>query len=124
MTLEPWQRPQEKGIDLAIGLDLIEFALTDTFDVGIVVSLDRDLAEIPRALRNLRPIVNRAVRLEAAVPIRPGRTDPKTLAGFSFTHQITQEVFDLVRDDTDYTLSDERWTPPVLPRSLAERQGA
>ena len=123
VTLEPWQRPQEKGIDLSIGLDLIEFALTDTFDVGIVVSLDRDLAEIPRALRNLRPIVNRAVRLEAAVPIRPGRTDPKTLAGFAFTHQITQEVFDLVRDDTDYTLPDERWTPPVLP-SLAERQGA
>lgn len=45
MTLTPWQRPQEKGIDLAIALDLIEFALTDCCDVVVVVSLDRDLAE-------------------------------------------------------------------------------
>jgi 3',5'-cyclic AMP phosphodiesterase CpdA len=123
VTMEPWQRPQEKGIDLAIGLDVIEFALTDAFDVGIVVSLDRDLAEIPHALRNLRRLLNRSVRLEAAVPVEPGRTDPKTLSGFAFTHQITEDIFGLVRDDTDYTVGDGLWTPPVLPRSLAQRQG-
>ena len=122
VQLVPWQRPQEKGIDLAIGLDVIEFALTDKFDVAIVVSLDRDLAEIPQALRNLRPVVNRPIRLEAAVPIKPGRTDPKTLAGFHYTHQITEQIFDLVRDETDYTVAAASWTPPSLPGSLADCQ--
>jgi uncharacterized LabA/DUF88 family protein len=122
VTLRPWQRPQEKGIDLAIALDVIEFALVDSLDVAIIVSLDRDLAEIPNALRNLRPVLNRPVRLEAAVPVPSGRADPKTLAGFAYTHQITEEVFELVRDDTDYTVPDAAWTPPMLPRTLAERQ--
>ena len=124
VTLNPWQRPQEKGIDLAIALDLIEFALVDSLDVAIIVSLDRDLAEIPQALRNLRPVLNRPVRLEAAVPVPPGRTDLKTLTGFAYTHQITDEVFGLVRDDTNYTGPADQWTPPVLPRSLAELRRA
>jgi hypothetical protein len=94
----------------------------DSLDVAIIVSLDRDLAEIPRAVRNLRSLVNRAVRLEAAVPVAADRTDPKTIAGFAYTHQITEEVFELVRDDTDYTVPDAAWTPPVLPRTLADRQ--
>jgi uncharacterized LabA/DUF88 family protein len=122
VTLTPWQRPQEKGIDLAIALDLIEFVLMDSLDVAIIVSLDRDLAEIPRALRNLRPLLNRSVRLEAAVPVPPDRTDPRTISGFAYTHQITEDVFELVRDDTDYTVPDDQWTPPALPRTLAERQ--
>ena len=87
-----------------------------------VVSLDRDLAEIPRALRNLRPLLSRSVRLEAAVPVPPGRTDPRTITGFAYTHQITRDIFGLVRDDTDYTAPDRDWTPPALPRTLAERQ--
>lgn len=120
VTMTPWQRPQEKGIDLAIGLDVVEFALTDLLDVAVIVSLDRDLAEIPRALRNLNRLVGRPVRLEAAVAVPEGLPNPKRLEGFHFTHQITPAVFARLRDDTDYTLSDDRWTPPVLPGSLAD----
>jgi len=46
-------RPQEKGIDLVIGLDVVEFLLTRVCDVAIIVSLDRDLYEIPQAAQNL-----------------------------------------------------------------------
>lgn len=94
----------------------------DSLDLAIVVSLDRDLAEIPRTLRNLRSLLNRSVRLEAAVPVPPDRTDPRTISDFAYTHQITEGVFELVRDDTDYTVPDHQWTPPTLPRTLAERQ--
>lgn len=118
VTLTPWQRPQEKGVDLAIALDLVEFVLTDCCDVAIVVSLDRDLAEIPRALRNLRRLLPRAVRLEAAVPVRAGLRYPKTLEGFHHTHQITPDVFARIRDDTDYAASDALWQPPVPPEML------
>ncbi len=119
VILWPWQRPREKGIDLLIGLDVVEFALTGLFDVGIVVSLDSDLREIPSAIRNLRAHLTNPVRIEAAVPVGPLHT-PKTLAGFAYTHQITREVFERIRDDTDYTVPEEEWYPPVPPASLAD----
>jgi uncharacterized LabA/DUF88 family protein len=119
VTLRPWQRPQEKGVDLAIALELIEFVLTDSCDVVIVVSLDRDLAEIPRALQNLRRLLPHPVRLEAAVPVRAGLRYPKTLDGFHHTHQITPDLFERVRDNTDYTRGDRDWEPPTLPETLA-----
>jgi uncharacterized LabA/DUF88 family protein len=121
VTLYPWQRPQEKGIDLVMALDLIESVLLGRCDVPIVVSLDRDLHEIPLALRKLQPLIGRPVRLEAAVPVPPGLRYPKTLSGFQHTHQITSEVFDWVRDDTDYTIPDALWKPPSLPPALPPR---
>lgn len=96
----PWRRPQEKGIDLLIGLDVVEFALTDKFDVGIVVSFDRDMHEIPGAIRNLRGLIDRPIRIEAAVPVKPGRGRPIILDAFDYTHQITQETFDVIADRT------------------------
>lgn len=122
VQLVPWQRPQEKGIDLALALDVIEFVLTDVCDVAIIVSLDRDLCEIPTAIKNLRRYLRHPVRLEAAVPVPAGRTDPKRLSGFDVTHQITPDVFELVRDDIDYTVPRDQWVPPVLPKDLAERR--
>jgi uncharacterized LabA/DUF88 family protein len=118
VTLHPWQRPQEKGIDLVMALDLIEFVLTGKCDVAIVVSLDRDLHEIPQAVRHLQPLVGRPVRLEAAVPVPDGLRSPKTLAAFHHTHQITSKVFQRIRDDTDYTVPDKLWKPPTLPTIL------
>lgn len=115
VTLYPRQRAQEKGIDLALALDVVELALTDQLDVAIVVSLDRDLHEIPGALRRLRGLLQHQVRLEAAVPVPDGRRQPKILPGFSFTHQITRAMFERVRDVTDYTVPDELWVPPRPP---------
>lgn len=120
VTLRPWQRPQEKGIDLAIGLDVVEFLLADTCDVAIIVSLDRDLCEIPTAVRNLKALIKRPVRLEAAVPVVAGLQYPKVIPGFAMTHQITPDIFDLCIDRTDYTVAPADWVPPTLPRDLAE----
>jgi uncharacterized LabA/DUF88 family protein len=120
VKLHPWERPQEKGIDVLIALDVIEFIVTDLCDVAILVSLDRDLHEIPAALRNLSKLIDRPYRLEAAVPVASDKGFPKTLSGFAYTHQITPSLFDLIREDTDYTVSDEKWSPPVFPPNLAE----
>lgn len=116
----PWRRPQEKGIDLLIGLDVVEFALTDKFDVAIVVSFDRDMHEIPGALRNLRGLIDRPIRIEAAVPVKPGRGRPIILNAFDYTHQITQETFDVIADRTDYTVNSELWTPASPPERLSD----
>ena len=121
-TMEVWmdayQRPREKGIDLAIGLEVIEFALSGLFDVAIIVSYDADLHEIPRALKNMRHHLPKPVRVEAAVPIPPRRKKPLTLPAFDYTHQITSKVFEVVKDDTNYGADD--WTRPVLPCSLGD----
>lgn len=116
VTLSPWRRPQEKGIDVCIALDVIEFALTDKLDVAIVVSLDRDLHEIPQAVRNLSGLKARPVRLEAAVPVPDGQRHPKTLPGFHWTHQISSALFHSVRDDTDYAAAPVDWVAPDPPR--------
>jgi hypothetical protein len=86
-------RPQEKGIDLVIGLDVVEFLLTRACDVAVIVSLDRDLYEIPQSFQNLGRLIARPVRLEAAVPVPDGQKQPKILPRFSYTHQITRQVF-------------------------------
>lgn len=118
VILTPWERPQEKGIDLVLALDVLEFVLTDLCDVAIIVSLDRDLYEIPQALSNLKRFITRPVRLEAAVPVKEARKQPKTLPRFAYTHQISRTVFESVRDDTDYTALDELWAEPDPPANL------
>lgn len=120
VTLHPWERPHEKGIDVLIALDVIEFIVTNVCDVAIIVSLDRDLREIPAALKNLGKLIPRPYRIEAAVPVASASGQPKRLKGFDHTHQITPDIFEILRDDTDYTVSDEKWTPPVFPATLAD----
>jgi hypothetical protein len=120
VMLSPWMRPQEKGIDLAIGLDVVEFLLTRVCDVAIIVSLDRDLYEIPQAIQNLSRVIARPVRVEAAVPVPAGQKQPKILPRFSFTHQITRPVFQRIRDDINYTVDDSKWIPPQVPKTIAQ----
>lgn len=118
MVVRPWRRPQEKGIDLLIGLDVVEFVLTGRCDVAVIVSLDRDLHEIPQAIQKLKRLIDRPVRLEAAVPVSAAEAHPKRLRHFSSTHQIGPDVFAMIRDDTDYTVPDHWWRLPQFPPSL------
>jgi hypothetical protein len=101
---------------------VIEFALTDQYDVAVVVSLDRDLCEIPAALGRLHKLLPHPVRLEAAVPVPDGLSQPKTLAGFQYTHQITPSVFELIRDDTRYDAAPENWKVPQPLAFLDQRR--
>lgn len=122
--LHPWERPHEKGIDVLLALDVIEFVLTETCDVAIIVSLDKDLREVPAALRKLGKQISRPYRIEAAVPVASDTGHPKFLKGFHHTHQITPSLFELIRDDTRYNAKPEKWSPPTFPGSLAEAKAA
>lgn len=120
VNLSPYARPSEKGIDLVMGLDVMEFVLSEKCDVAIIVSLDRDLYEIPQAIRHVAGDLERPVRVEAAVPVSSGRRKPKVLSQFHYTHQITRELFERVRDDTFYAAPDDEWRPPDIPATLKE----
>ena len=103
----------------SLGLDVIEFVLSGVCNVAIIVSLDRDLFEIPLALQNLGKLVPKPVRLEAAVPVPEGQKWPKVLPRFSYTHQITRPMFERARDNTDYTVSETLWSPPKIAGTAA-----
>jgi uncharacterized LabA/DUF88 family protein len=124
VTLHPWERPHEKGIDVLLALDVIDFLLTDMCDVAIIVSLDKDLREIPVALRNLAKVIGRPYRIEAAVPVKDDGAPTKRLKGFHFTHQVTPSLFELIRDDTHYNVAPALWVPPKCPATLAEARAA
>jgi hypothetical protein len=119
VTARPWQRPQEKGIDLVLGLEAIEFVAIDVCDVLIIVSADKDLFEVPKALAKLASHIGRPFRVEAAVPCA-GQPNPRRYSDFDGVHFIDKAVFDLVRDDTYYAAKPEKWVPPDPPRSLAD----
>jgi len=109
IVIGPYERAMEKGIDLFLALDAIDLALTDKYDVAIIVSLDMDLTELPPMLRRfVRYLGMPEVRVEAAVIARPGRRRPqrtpvRILPNFDFTHQITRDMFERCIDKTDYT---------------------
>ncbi len=124
VTLEPWERPHEKGIDVLLALDVIEFVLTGMCDVAIIVSLDKDLREIPTALRNLSNLITKPYRIEAAVPVALDAGPQKNLKGFNSTHQITPSVFELIRDDTRYNASPTKWAAPTFPTTIDEARNA
>jgi hypothetical protein len=124
VVVRPWQRPQEKGIDVVMGLDAVEFVLTDVCDVAILVSADRDLFEVPRALANVAHHIDRPFRIEAAVPCEGESANAKRYSAFDGVHWITRDVFQLVRDDTFYAADPEDWKPPSPPGSLEEHVAA
>lgn len=47
--------PREKGIDVLLAIDFLEFALDNKFDVGIICSADTDLIPAIEAVRRRRP---------------------------------------------------------------------
>jgi len=105
-----------------LALDAIDLALMEKFDVGIVVSLDRDIAEVPPMLRQMvRRLRRPEIRVEAAVLEHPSRRRPRAgptvLPGYDYTHQITEEMFRRAIDTTDYRVPAGE-APAAVPLDL------
>lgn len=99
-TVAPYQRAREKGIDLAIGLDVIDLALQDMMDVAVIVSSDNDLCEAARATHAATIRVKKRVSVEAAV-FNENR-GPVLLAHYDYTHQLKRADHDACSDSFDY----------------------
>ncbi len=98
--VEPYQRAREKGIDLAIGLDVVDLALKDHMEVAIIVSSDNDLCEAARSTHRVTRSTKR-VSVEAAL-FNENRT-PSLLQHYDYTHQLRYPDFDAAQDSFDYT---------------------
>ena len=94
------QPPQEKGIDLRIGLDAMELTLQQKYDDLILFSTDQDFTEIKPKVQQIVRDQGREVRLISAYPYRSG-TGIRVINGFK-RHRITREDYDQCIDTRDY----------------------
>lgn len=101
VRVEPYQRPREKGIDLALGLDVVDLALNEEFDVAVVLSSDTDLVEVARMVHRMTSAKGDRMSIEAAV----FNDEPKKIrmGHYDFTHQFGREDFEETRDSFNYT---------------------
>lgn len=100
VTVRPYQRAREKGIDLAIGLDVIDLALNGYMDVAVVLSSDNDLCEAAHSTHQATQAQGHRVSVEAALFNEHRR--PILLQHYDYTHQLRCAHFDAARDSFDY----------------------
>ncbi len=99
----PDGRPQEKGIDVALAVDFVTMAVTEQYDVGVLMSTDTDLVPALEAVIALDG--DPSPCCEVAAWSAPDRHNRRLhVKGSSvFCHYIGPGEFDLVADTTDYT---------------------
>jgi uncharacterized LabA/DUF88 family protein len=98
-SVTPYERAREKGIDLAIGLDVVDLALNGHMEVAVIVSSDNDLCEAARATHEATRARGRT-SVEGALFTDSRR--PILLGHYDFTHQLRRADFDAARDSFDY----------------------
>ncbi len=99
VTAIPFQRPREKGIDLALALDVVDLALRGLMDVAVIVSSDNDITEVARVVHSMTRAKGK-VNVEAAV-INDGRR-PILMQHYDYTQQLNRNDFEQIRDEFDY----------------------
>ncbi|MFN0096507.1 MAG: NYN domain-containing protein [Dehalococcoidia bacterium] len=93
------RRPEEKGIDVALAVDLTRMAQEGLYDTAILCTVDSDLAPA------IEDVLNRTGRsVEVAAWRSKGHRHRLSLDGRNlWCHWLQRSDYDLVRDDTDYT---------------------
>lgn len=109
----PTEKARQKGVDVALAVDVIRMAIDKEYQIGIVVSTDRDILPAIEAVAKLRkteaiPRVC-AVRYEG-LPQRLNHTDDhgRTLHHF----RLDVDDYMAVMDPTDYRID-----PNVAPKA-------
>lgn len=97
-----WRQAREKGIDVALALDAVSAALTDECDTVIIVSRDRDLAEIANEIHGRCGVTGKnCVRVEVAY-VSERRGDEGELPEYDCAHEIDEAMFHRAKDLFDY----------------------
>lgn len=110
------ERPQEKGIDVALALDFAMMGERGEYEVGIMVSGDTDLKPALESVEFARRDREGAgPRAEVAAWSTEDHHDPRlSITGSRiFCHWMDRAAYDRVADDQDYN--------DVLPRGLMPR---
>ena len=93
----PAVRPQEKGVDVALAVDVVRLAVEGAYDVGIVMSTDTDL--VPA----LEAAVALGVHVEVAAWAGPSANRRLSLGGdLPWCHHLRRDDYLATHDPTDY----------------------
>ena len=100
----PQERPQEKGIDVALGVDVVDLAHRGEYDVAIVFSLDADLLPALERVQDMglrfgRPRVEVAAWRSATTFSHRLRTPRRN----TWCHWLHEADYRQVQDLTDYS---------------------
>lgn len=98
-TLTPYQRAREKGIDLAIGLDVVDLAIQGLMDVAVILSSDNDLCE---AARSTHEVTRSQGRVSVEAALFSENKHPILLQHYDYTHQLRYQDFDCAKDNFNY----------------------
>jgi len=106
---EGWSRgwageaPREKGVDVALAVDLVTMAVERKFDTAIVMSSDQDLAPAVEFIKSRRTSLG--VRVEVAAWRGDyGRSPNRITAPGVYCHWLDQSTYWGLMDETDYNL--------------------
>jgi hypothetical protein len=97
-------RPQEKGIDVALALDFALMAVGGEYDVGIMMSTDTDMKPALEAVITMRR--SPAPRAEVAGWSVPPPRWSRRLSISSrnlYCHWVGKDVYDQIADTVDYS---------------------
>lgn len=100
----PGERPQEKGIDVALALDVIDLAHRGAFDVAVIVSIDSDILPAIEMLQRMRAATG-SPRVEVAAWRPLGGFVPRlrTQGRNTWCHWLHEADYRKVQDLTDYS---------------------
>lgn len=92
--------PREKGIDVALAVDVVRLAIEGAYEVGIVFSRDTDLLPAIEAVRGLRdgPHIEVATWQGQGALRLPGAATPL------YCHYLSEQDFHAVRDTRRYVI--------------------
>ena len=100
-TVETRHVPQEKGIDLRLGLDVVRLARVGQFDVAVIFSQDQDLAEVVREVKEIARETDRWIKVVSAYPAGPAATSKRGINGAEW-YPMDQAFYDACLDPRDY----------------------
>ena len=97
---DPRVKPQEKGIDVQLAVDLVAGAVDGLYDWGVVVSTDTDILPAIEYVAGKFP---KERTVEVAAWSSPPANRPLKLGGATmWCHFLDRDDFEMVRDDTVY----------------------
>jgi uncharacterized LabA/DUF88 family protein len=101
----PGERPQEKGIDVALALDFALMAVRGDYDVGILMSTDTDMKPALEAVAGIgrSPAPRPEVAGWSMPP--PGRSRRLAISSRNlYCHWMGKDVYDQIADTIDYSI--------------------
>ena len=93
--------PQEKGIDLRLGLDVVRLARVGQLDVAVIFSQDQDLAEVVKEVKAIARETDRWIKVVSAFPAGSEATAKRGINGADW-YPMDQAFYDACLDPRDY----------------------